>query len=56
MRLLSEIALGISKIADYMSEKGKNLFAAKLYRLATVMIRQDTKLMEELLKRSRETE
>lgn len=54
MKLSSRIAFWISKVADRKSEKGKNLFAAKLYRLATRIVRRDVKLMKELLRRIEE--
>ena len=56
MRLLSKIALWISEVAEQKWKKGKYLFAAKLYRLATVFVRRDVKLMKELLKRLEETQ
>lgn len=55
MRTLSRIAFWISKVADHKAKFGKYLFAAKLYRLATVIVRRDVDLMRELLKRIEET-
>lgn len=54
MRTSSRIAFWISEVADRKAEKGKNLFAAKLYRLATAIVRRDIELMRELLKRIEE--
>ena len=55
MRTLTKIAFWISEVADRKAEKGKYWFAARLYRLATAVVKHDVSLMRELLKRIEET-
>ena len=54
MRLSSRIAFRISEVAEQKWKRGKYLFAAKLYRMATAMVLHDVSLMRELLKQIEE--
>jgi len=52
--IIAKIAFEISKVADRKAEQNKTRIAAKLYRLATRIVRHDMGLMKELLKRREE--